>query len=99
STVTASLPLHDALPICYCGGTGQPGPLTDLGRELLEVMTGLNAMLDLSHMAEEAFFEALDRYEGQIIASHSNPRRFRETDRHLRSEEHTSELQSRENLV
>lgn len=67
----------------YCGGTGQPGPLTDLGRELLEVMAGLNVILDLSHMAEEAFFEALDRYEGQIIASHSNPRRFRETDRHL----------------
>ena len=67
----------------YTGGTGQPGPLTDLGRELLEVMASFNAILDLSHMAEEAFLESLDRYEGQIIASHSNPRYFRSSDRHL----------------
>ncbi len=67
----------------YCGGTGEPGPLTDLGRELLEVMAGYNALLDLSHMAEAAFEESLDRYEGPIIASHSNPRRFCNTDRHL----------------
>ena len=67
----------------YCGGTGAPGPLTSLGRELLEVMASFNAILDLSHMAEESFLEAVDRYEGVIIASHSNPRSFRETDRHL----------------
>lgn len=70
----------------YCGGTGQPGPLTDLGRELLEVMASFNAVLDLSHMAEEAFLEAVDRYEGVLIASHSNPRRFCDTDRHLSDE-------------
>ena len=67
----------------YCGGTGQPGPLTDLGHELLEIMAGFNAILDLSHMAEEAYLDAVERYEGQIIASHSNPRRFCESDRHL----------------
>lgn len=67
----------------YCGGTGQPGPLTDLGHELLDVMADFNAMLDLSHMAEEACLDAVDRYGGPIIASHSNPRRFRDSDRHL----------------
>jgi membrane dipeptidase len=70
----------------YSGGTGQPGPLTDLGRELLEHMQSLNAILDLSHMAEAAFLESLDRYSGQVIASHSNPRRFVNTDRHLSDE-------------
>lgn len=70
----------------YCGGTGQPGPLTDLGRELLDVMAGFNALLDLSHMAEMSFLEAVDRYEGQVIASHSNPRYFVNTDRHLSDE-------------
>ncbi len=34
-------------------------------------------------MAQEAFLEATDRYEGSLIASHSNPRRFSDTDRHL----------------
>lgn len=67
----------------YSGGTGVPGPLTTLGHELLEVMASFNAILDLSHMAEEAYLEAVDQYEGVIIASHSNPRKFRTSDRHL----------------
>jgi membrane dipeptidase len=67
----------------YAGGTGEPGGLTPLGYELLDVMASFNAILDMSHLAEQAFFEALDRYEGVILASHSNPRKFRTTDRHL----------------
>lgn len=70
----------------YSGGTGAPGGLTNLGYELLEVMAGFNAILDLSHMAEQAFLESVDRYEGLLIASHSNPRKFRESDRHLSDE-------------
>ncbi len=67
----------------YSGGTGNPGPLTKEGRELLDVMAGFNAILDLSHLSEHAYLEALDTYEGVIIASHSNPRKFCNTDRHL----------------
>jgi len=67
----------------YAGGTGHPGPLTKLGFELLDVMAGFNAILDLSHLAEEACLQAIDYYEGILIASHSNPRHFRDTDRHL----------------
>ncbi len=67
----------------YCGGTGEPGRLTALGHELLDVMMSFNAILDVSHMAEESYLEALDRYDGVIIASHSNPRHFRNSDRHL----------------
>ena len=67
----------------YAGGTGEPGPLTRLGRELLEVMADRRMVLDLSHAAEEAYLEAIDRYEGLVIASHSNPHRFCPTDRGL----------------
>lgn len=67
----------------YAGGTGAPGGLSKLGYELLEILASFNAILDLSHMAEQAFNEAVDRYEGILIASHSNPRRFRNSDRHL----------------
>jgi membrane dipeptidase len=67
----------------YAGGTREPGPLTDLGRELLEVMADLGVGLDLSHMAEQAALEALERFEGVLIASHSNPRALVPTDRHL----------------
>ncbi|MCP4520049.1 MAG: peptidase M19 [Delftia sp.] len=67
----------------YSGGTGDPGPLTDLGRELLELMAELGVGLDLSHMAERAALEAVDRFEGVLLASHSNPRGLVPGDRHL----------------
>jgi membrane dipeptidase len=67
----------------YTAGTGKPGPLTALGYELLDVMASFNAVLDISHMAEQAARQALDHYRGVVIASHSNPQRFRSTDRHL----------------
>ncbi|MFQ5410217.1 MAG: dipeptidase [Anaerolineales bacterium] len=60
----------------YSGGTGQPGPLTPLGHELLDVMADLGVVLDLSHLSEESFDQALDRFEGVAIASHANPRRM-----------------------
>jgi membrane dipeptidase len=70
----------------YAGGTQSPGPLTDLGRRLLVEMTKYNALLDLSHMAEEACLESLHSYHGPIFASHANPRAFCDTDRHLTDE-------------
>ncbi len=60
----------------YTGSTLDPGPLTALGRDLLAMMQRYGIMLDLSHMAEEACMEALDHYEGPIVATHANPRRL-----------------------
>ncbi len=70
----------------YAGGDAAQRPLTDAGRELLEVMAELGLVLDVSHLAEEAFFEAVDRFEGQIIASHANPRARVPGPRHLSDE-------------
>jgi len=56
----------------FCGGTNEPGPLTLDGRRLLSAMAELGFTLDLSHMDEPAVLEALDIYEGPIIATHSN---------------------------
>jgi membrane dipeptidase len=72
----------------YCGGTGEPGPLTAAGVELLNHMRSFNLVLDLSHMDDLSFWQALDRYDGPIIASHSNPRRLtNNTNRHLSDEQ------------
>jgi membrane dipeptidase len=57
----------------YAGGTGAPGPLTDLGRVLLRSMEEYGLVLDLSHLSPEGVLEALDRYDGPIIASHISP--------------------------
>ncbi|MEI7553905.1 membrane dipeptidase [Candidatus Chlorohelix sp.] len=67
----------------YCGGTGEPGTLTPLGVELLAEMQRLGVILDVSHMAEESFYNALDAYSGVTIASHSNCRHIINTDRQL----------------
>ena len=56
----------------FCGGTREPGPLTDEGRALLEAMAELGFTLDLSHMDELSARQSLDLYEGPIIASHAN---------------------------
>ncbi len=67
----------------YSGGTGRPGPLTELGKQLMREMTQLGLVLDVSHMAEASFYEALEMFEGTVVASHSNVRKFVPTDRHL----------------
>ncbi|MGA7192957.1 MAG: membrane dipeptidase, partial [Anaerolineales bacterium] len=54
------------------GGTREPGPLTEDGRRLLKAMTSFNFTLDLSHMDEQSVLEALDLYEGPIVATHAN---------------------------
>ena len=70
----------------YCGGTGEPGPLTPEGRELIAAMADYNFLLDLSHMDEAAAYESLDRYEGPVMATHANCAalmRGADTNRHL----------------
>lgn len=50
------------------------GGFTKEGFALMEVMADLGMILDLTHLSEEASLEAADRYEGVLIASHSNAR-------------------------
>lgn len=70
----------------YSGGTGKPGPLTELGKQLMREMSAQKFILDTSHLAEESFHQALDLFEGAVIASHSNVRALVPTDRQLSDE-------------
>ena len=56
----------------FCGGTKEPGPLTDEGRRLLAAMADHRFALDLSHMDEPAALESLDTYPGHIVVTHGN---------------------------
>lgn len=82
----------------YAGGNNAPGPLTDAGRELLTVLADLGMILDVSHMADESFFEAVDRFEGRTVASHSNPRARVPGPRHL-SDEMIRRLAERDGVI
>ena len=67
----------------FCGSAAEDGDLTALGYDLLEAMAGHAMLLDISAMSERASHNAIERYEGAIIASHANPRHFRDSRRCL----------------
>jgi membrane dipeptidase len=67
----------------YAGGTRTPGGLTALGRELMREMDAVGMALDVSHLADASLHEALERFDGPVVASHSNARALAPGDRHL----------------
>jgi membrane dipeptidase len=58
----------------YAHGTASSGGLTPCGRELLKSMAEVGMILDVTHLADESFWEALDRFHGRVLASHNNCR-------------------------
>jgi len=82
----------------YCGGTDAPGPLTKEGRELMAEMESTGMILDLSHMADASFYDALDLFHGNVIASHSNCRKYVPTNRQL-TDDMIKALVSRDGVV
>ncbi len=58
----------------YAGGTGTEMGLTELGRPLLAEMERLGVILDLTHCSDQSFWQALERYNGLVLASHNNCR-------------------------
>lgn len=70
----------------YAGGTGAPGGLTPEGRELVKELDRLGMIHDVSHLAEESFWDLMKVGTGPIFASHSNCRTFVPTDRQLSDE-------------
>ena len=58
----------------FCGGTIHPGGFTSEGYDLLKAMAHRGYILDLAHMTDLSARQALDCYEGTLIASHVNAR-------------------------
>src|SRR2546426_9178160 len=55
----------------YSGGTGAPGGLSELGRQLLKGMRRNHVILDLSHMADQAVADAVALWRRAVMASAS----------------------------
>lgn len=60
----------------YAHGTDENGPLPKQGKELLKEMQRLGIILDVTHLCDECFWDALDCYEGPLWASHQNCRKL-----------------------
>jgi len=63
-------------PGVYANGTDASGGFNARGRELLQEMDRLGFILDATHLCDDCFWEALDRFQGPVWASHQNCRRF-----------------------
>lgn len=71
----------------YSPGTGMEGPLTSRGIDLLKKMEELNIILDITHLTDEAFTQAVDLFKGHIWASHHNCRALVPHQRQLTDEQ------------
>jgi membrane dipeptidase len=58
----------------YAHGTGTEGGLFPLGPDLLKCMQQVGMILDVTHLSDQCFDEALEIYGGPVLASHHNCR-------------------------
>jgi len=58
----------------YAQGTDATGVMGPKGHELLREMERLNIILDVTHLCDDSFWDALDHFNGDIWASHNNCR-------------------------
>ncbi|MBW3541127.1 MAG: membrane dipeptidase [Planctomycetes bacterium] len=71
----------------YCFGTGSEGGLKADGPALLKEMDKAGMLLDVTHLADRSFWEALDVFIGPVLASHHNCRSLVSGDRQLADEQ------------
>jgi membrane dipeptidase len=82
----------------YSGGTGTTGPITAAGVELLAEFARLGMILDVTHLSEPAFYQALDCFNGPVLASHNNCRALVPGDRQF-SDDQIQSLIDREAII
>ena len=61
-------------PGVYANGTDAEGGLNARGRQLVKEMARLGFILDVTHLNDQCFWEALDIFSGPVWASHQNCR-------------------------
>jgi membrane dipeptidase len=82
----------------YAGGNAEPSGLTALGVQLLKEMKQSRLIFDTAHLAEQAFWNALDVWDGSFVYSHGIPRHFMAAQRAL-SDEQIKALAAREGVM
>lgn len=58
----------------YANGTDATGKMNEDGLALLKEMERLNIILDATHLCDDAFWQAMDHFNGTVWASHNNCR-------------------------
>jgi membrane dipeptidase len=71
----------------YAHGTGTAGGLTTRGIDLLRAMGEVGMILDVTHLADEAFGQVLEHFTMPVLASHCNCRALVPGQRQLADEQ------------
>ena len=74
-------------PGTYAYGTDSDGSIGPKGEELLRHMDSLGMALDVTHLSDTSFWEALDVFQGPIWASHNNCRALVDHNRQFSDEQ------------
>jgi membrane dipeptidase len=82
----------------YSHGTGSEGGLMSEGPALLREMDKAGMLLDVTHLADKSFWEALDIFQGPVLASHHNCRALVPGDRQL-TDDQIKELIRRDAVI
>ncbi|MCG3143975.1 MAG: hypothetical protein HONDAALG_01357 [Gammaproteobacteria bacterium] len=60
--------------------------LTDFGKEVVREMNRLGMMVDISHVADKTFWDAIETSQAPVIASHSSARALTDVPRNMTDE-------------
>lgn len=71
----------------YANGTDATGGLNEDGKALLKEMERLNIILDATHLCDDAFWDAMDLFQGHVWASHNNCRALVDYNRQFNDEQ------------
>jgi membrane dipeptidase len=82
----------------YAHGTATEGGLFPQGPALLREMERVGMVLDVTHLSDQCFDEALDIYGGPVLASHHNNRTLVPNQRQL-TDEQTKRLIARKAVI
>jgi len=82
----------------YAHGTDARGKMTTNGLELLKKIEELNIILDATHLCDDAFWQALNHFNGPVWASHNNCRSLVDHNRQF-SDEMIKALIDREAVI
>lgn len=82
----------------YANGTDATGAMNPNGLALLKKMEELNIILDATHLCDDAFWQAMDHFNGHVWASHNNVRALVNHNRQF-SDEQIKELINRNAVI
>jgi membrane dipeptidase len=82
----------------YGHGTGTEGGFFSAGRQLLQEMERVGMILDVTHLSDQCFDEAMDLFGGRLLASHHNNRTLVPHQRQL-TDEQTKKIIARGGVI